>query len=85
MSEGSSYVMLLMTIAMVTVLYFYFQSIVYQDRDPNFIWNLIGTGQIKDFPKTTENQRWAFFIFSTINLLICILLVAIYIFLLGLL
>jgi hypothetical protein len=58
---------------------------VYKDRDPNFIWNLIGTGQIKDFPKTTENQQWAFFIFSTINLLICILIAAIYIYLLGIL
>lgn len=83
MSEASFVVMLTASIIMVTIIYLYFQTVVFKDKDPNFIWNWPFRRKIVYYPQTTEAQQWAFFFLSTINLLICILIVVLFIYFLG--
>jgi hypothetical protein len=84
MSEASFRVMLFASVVMVTIIYFYYQTVVFKDVDPNFVWNRIFRGKVVPYSQTTEDQRWAFFFLSTVNLLICILVVVLFIHFLGL-
>ena len=82
-TEASQIVIMIASAVMVTIIYKYFQTVKYGDRDPNFMWNVVFTGKLNDFPQTTENQKWAFFFLSTVNLLVCLLIVITFIILLG--
>ena len=68
-------VLVVSSLFIVTVIYKYYQTVVYKDKDPNFIWNATFQGKIEVYPQTTESQKWAFFCLSTVNLLVCYLIV----------
>lgn len=75
MTVASDIVLIIASLTIVTIVYKYYQTVVYHDRDPNFIWNATFLGKIETYPQTTEQQQWAFFCLSTVNLLVCCLVV----------
>jgi len=75
MTVAGDIVMLITSLTIVTIVYKYYQTVVYHDKDPNFLWNRIFLGKIESYPQTTESQQWAFFFLSTVNLLVCCLVV----------
>lgn len=71
-----SYRVLVITSTLFVALSFYLTLAVYYDyRDPNYVYNVMVYGDIKDYPINTDMQKLGFIVLALINFLSCLVVV----------